>query len=71
MSPRPSPAHRYKAETLPAKIGRQDQEPGHNFSVPNPAIQRAEKIRKSDAAIGTEDNLANLINDDWYQDQAQ
>ena len=70
MSPSPSPAHRHQAETLPAEIGRQDQKPGHDISVSNLAIQGAEKFRKSDAAVGTEDNLANLINDDRCQEQA-
>jgi hypothetical protein len=71
LAARQPPAKRHKAQTLPTQIGRQDQKPGNRVSVSNLAVQRAKEVSEADATVGTEYSLANLINNYWYDDQAQ
>lgn len=70
MEARFSPAKQHETYALPAEIGGEDKEPGDIIATSDFAAQVAVEVTVANTTVGTEDGLANLVNNHGHHHKA-
>lgn len=66
-----SPGEDHQTQALPAEIWRKDQEPGDDVAMYHLGTKSSEKIAIPNTAVGAKNDLADLVNNHWHNDQSQ
>ena len=66
-----SPPEYHQPKTLPAQVRRQDQKPGNDIAGSDLGTQGTEKVAITETAISAKYRLADVVNDQGHDRQAQ